>query len=290
LIREEISGIGLPRLTKRPRAVTLFIMLIVADNLNIVNRSIERAVSNRDPEPIREMIRRVVQAGAMAVDVNSGPLPRNPGKQFAFMVETACEATSLPLFLDTGNPVALEAGLAVCRNRAVINGFSLEPFKLEHILPLAEKFEVDIIGYLLRSDGHVPMAEDEMMTVAVTLFEAFVKAGLDPARLIIDPVVAPVTWDGGMGHNRGVISVIRHLPELLGVPVKTIAGLSNLASGPAAMGQKEILECAYLPMLAEAGLDMVLMNLCREKTVQIAGACGMLCGGKVFSWAEIGPT
>jgi hypothetical protein len=35
------------------------------------------------------------------------------------------------LILDTTNPKALEAGLVKSKNKTIINGFSLEPAKLE---------------------------------------------------------------------------------------------------------------------------------------------------------------
>jgi len=35
------------------------------------------------------------------------------------------------------------------KNRVIINGFSLEPLKLERILPLAKEYNVDIVGFLL---------------------------------------------------------------------------------------------------------------------------------------------
>lgn len=77
-------------------------------------------------------------------------------KEMEFMVETVQEVSDLPILIDIANPKALEAGLRVSRNKAIINGFSLEPAKLEPILPLTKKFETDIIGYLLYPNGHVP--------------------------------------------------------------------------------------------------------------------------------------
>ena len=131
----------------------------------------------------------------------------------------------------------------------IINGFSLEPRKLDGVLPLTKQYDADIIGYVLAEDSRVPMDEDEMMSAAVALFEAYTNAGLPPRKLIIDPVVVPVTWPDGLRHNRGVLTLIRRLPDLLGTTVRTIAGLSNLSSGSGPLGRKIALETAYLPML-----------------------------------------
>lgn len=43
--------------------------------------------------------------------------------------------------------------------------------------------------------------------------------------MIIDPVVAPLVWQDGNLQNMEVLEVIRTLPDLLGFPVRTIAGM-----------------------------------------------------------------
>lgn len=261
-------------------------MLIVADNLHIVNPVIADAVSRRDPKPIRELVRRCQKLGAQAIDINSGPLPKDPEGYFSFLVESVQEATHLPLVLDTTNPAALAAGLKICRRPVMVNGFSLEPAKLERILPLAAEYDVDIIGYLLGPGSQVPVEHEALMALAVELYEAFRQTGLSPERLVIDPVIAPLSWDNGIRHNQAVVKVIQSLPDLLGVPVRTIAGISNLASGPIPTARKIELEQVFLPMLAAAGLDMALMNVLHAPTVKTAELCDGLLGDKVFSWQQ----
>lgn len=258
-------------------------MMIVADNLQVINPVIAQAIAGLDPDPIRRMVLQSQEAGAQAIDINSGPLPKSPEKYFTFLVETVQDATTLGLLLDTINPDAMEAGLKACRNRPIINGFSLEPARLERILPLAAAYDADIIGYLLGPDNHVPVEADEMMTVAVELFDAYSKSGLALERLIIDPVIAPVSWDNGIRHNQAVLSLLGSLPDLLGGPVRTIAGISNLASGPMPTRRKIELETAYLPMLAAAGLDMALLNIFHEPTVRTASVCDALLGNKILA-------
>ncbi|MFC1857079.1 dihydropteroate synthase [Thermodesulfobacteriota bacterium] len=262
-------------------------MRIAADNLHVINPAVAEALAGCAPEPIQDLVRRCEQAGAQAIDINSGPLKREPQKHFGFLVEAVQAITDLPLMLDTTNAEALEAGLRVCRKKAIINGFSLEPVKLAHILPLAKQYDVEIIGYLLDPQGQVPIEEEDMMALAVALFEAYTKAGLDASRLIIDPIVAPLAWDNGRRHNRSVLSLVRNLADLLDAPVRTIAGLSNLATGAMPVNRKISLEQAYLPMLAAAGLDMVLLNVFHRPTMQMARTCDALLGDTIFTWVEI---
>ncbi len=259
-------------------------MMIVADNLHVVNPEVAKAVADLDPGPIRRLVLDCREAGAQAIDINSGPLPRSPEKHFSFLVETVQDAAPLPLLLDTTNPAAMEAGLRSCRRRPIINGFSLEPSKLQKILPLAIAYDADIIGYLLDADSRVPIEADEMMALAVELFDASTRSGLSAERLIIDPVIAPVSWDNGIRHNQAVLSLLRSLPDLLGGPVRSIAGVSNLATGPMPISRKIELERTYLPMLAAAGLDMALMNVFHKPSVQTLKTCGALLGNTIFAW------
>ncbi len=263
-------------------------MILAADNLQITNPHIEKAVQDRDPEPVREMVLRCEAAGADTIDINSGPLSREPELKMDFLVNTVQEVSGLPIILDTANPRALEAGLKANRKKAVINGFSLAPEKLADILPLAKKYKAEIIGYLLFPNGHVPQDGQERLNIAVELLNRCSKAGIDPNHLIIDPVLVPISWNSGNFQAMEVLSVIKVLPELLGFDVRTIIGLSNLTTGGGVdMKKKLLLERTYLSMLASSGLSIVLLNILHAQTVGTARACRALTDGKIFAWEEL---
>ncbi len=262
-------------------------MIIVADNLQITHPAIDRVVREMEPAPIQDLVRRCEAAGAQAIDINSGPLTKDPEPKMTFLVETVQAVTDLPIFIDTANPRAMAAGLAANRKTAIINGFSLESVKLAEILPLAREYDVDIVGYLLYENGHVPPDADGRLGVAVEVFEAAQTAGVEPDRLIIDPIVAPVVWADGTAQNRDILAVLRQLPDLLGFPVRTMAGLSNLTTGGGPTDKKRLLERTYLPMLAAAGLTYALLNVFHGGTVGTAGACDALMNEGIFSWGEL---
>jgi 5-methyltetrahydrofolate corrinoid/iron sulfur protein methyltransferase len=262
-------------------------MILVADNLQITNSKIEKALKELDPDPILEMVKRCEKAGADSLDINSGPLGRDAEKKMTFLVEAVQDASNLPILIDTANPLAMEAGLKASKAKTIINGFSLEPEKLETILPLAKKYETDIIGFLLYPNSHVPPDGTERLNIAVELLENILNAGIERERLIIDPVVAPVVWQNGRLQDMEILHVIRMLPELLDFPVRTIAGLSNLTTGPGNMEKKLFIERSYLPMLASSGLDMALLNIFHKETIRVAKACNLLMDKKVFSLEEV---
>lgn len=259
-------------------------MIVVADNLRITIPAVRRAIDRQNPEPLQQLAAACRDAGAQAIDVNSGPLSRRPQEKMSFLVRSVQESVDLPLALDTTNPDAMAAGLQACQGRAIINGISLEPEKLKRLLPLAQATEADVIGYLLRADGHVPADAGGRMEAAVQLFAECQNAGIPAERLIIDPIVAPLAWQDGNRQNMAVLEVIRTLPDLLGVPVRTIAGLSNLTTGAPDDRSRRRHQAAFLPMMAAAGLDMILMNVLDPVLMQTASACSRIADESVFTW------
>jgi 5-methyltetrahydrofolate corrinoid/iron sulfur protein methyltransferase len=262
-------------------------MRLIADNLRITQKFIEIAEAEKDSLPLQSMAKRCEMAGADGIDIKSGPLYRNPESRMAFMVEAVQKVTDLPLILDTSNPKALKAGLLACKTPVTLNGISLEPSKLEHILPLAVAFQTEIVCYLLYPNGHVPPDSTERLSVAVSLYQKCMDAGVEPDRVIIDPVVVPLSWQDGLFQAREVLTVIKTLPELLGFPVRTIAGLSNLTAGAKNPIKKHLAQQTYLPMLAASGLSIILMNVLNAESVRVARMCRLFSQESIFTWEMV---
>lgn len=262
-------------------------MRLIADNLRITQQAIEIAEAEKDSLSLQLMAKRCETAGADGIDINSGPLYRNPESRMAFMVEAVQEVTGLPLILDTSNPKALKAGLLACKTHVTLNGLSLEPSKLEHILPLAVAYQTDIVCYLLYPNGHVPPDSTERLNVAISLYQKCMDAGVEADRVIIDPVVVPLSWQDGLFQAREVLTVIETLPELLGFPVRTIAGLSNLTAGAKNPIKKHLAQQTYLPMLAASGLSMILMNVFNAESVRVARMCSLFSQESIFTWEMV---
>ena len=263
-------------------------MLLVADNLQMTQPALARELAVRDAAALGARIKALVAAGAEAIDINTGPLGRRAEEELVFCLETAAAATDRPLIIDALNPTAIRAALSRdAANRIIINGFSLEPARLANILPLAVEFNVEIIGYLLDERSQVPSGVEEKLGVALALYEQAVTAGLRPEQLVIDPVVAPLSWQDAGAHNRALLQVLQRLPDMLGFDVKTAASLSNLTTGPTARRHKEKLEQAFVPMLLAHGLSMLLVNMNHKRSVSMVRACRWILDEGVFSWQQV---
>lgn len=260
------------------------LMKLIADNIQVTLYTLQKAIDSLDPLPIQKLVKEAEAQGAEAIDINSGPLSCNGEEKMVFLVNAVQEVSDLPILLDTVNSRAIKAGLLANRKTAIINGFSLEPEKLNNILPLAKEFDVDIIGYLLYPNGHVPSDCESRLSIAVDLYNVFLKHGPEKEHLIIDPVLVPLMWQNGNQHSQAVLTVIQTLPDLLGFPVRTIAALSNLTTGNTSRINKILLERTYLPMLAAGGLSMLMLNIFHAETLQTARICKSLTNKEVFAW------
>ena len=262
-------------------------MILTADNIRITNSIIQRAVSNTDAVSIQEMAAKLETSGANWIDINTGPLKSRPEEKMEFLVRSIQDVTDLPIILDTINPSAIREGLSVNKNRAIINGFSLERDKLNKILPIAAEFNADIIGYLLDSKGLPPFDTQDRLNIALELYQECRKSDVSEKKLIIDPVIAPLLWNDGAKRNMELLNIIRMLPDMLGFPVKTIAGLSNLTSGIKDMEKRIILQKAYLSMLSASGLSIVLMDILSKPLVDMAKTCNLITSERPLSIMEL---
>lgn len=262
-------------------------MKIISDNLRITLPSISQAVKEKNPDPIEKLVKKCADLHPWAIDVNTGPLGRHFEADMVFIMDAVQNVTDLPLLIDTTNAEAMRVAVDHSKNPLILNGVSLEKQKLEQILPLAKEADVDIVGFLLYPDSRVPQDEAGRFQIAVELCEMVRAAGISQDRLIIDPVVPPLVWNNGIEQARAVLDVIRMLPELLGFDVRTIAGLSNLATGAAKQAGKGRVEQSYATLLAGAGLTYLLMDVLNDSIRNAAVTADLLLEQEIFSWAML---
>ncbi len=261
---------------------------LIADNLRITKPAVRKALELRDPSFITELVQKCEHQGAWAIDVNTGPLGKQAEQGMRFFMDAVQKATDLVLLIDTANPDAMRAGLeAATKNRVIINGFSLEPVKISRMLPLAREFNTDIVGFLLFPDSRVPKNFSQRCEIALELLEKAESNGVAKEKIIIDPVTPPLAWEDGIVQAREVLGFIRALPELAGFPVRTIAGISNLATRAENKEARRLVTRAYLAMLAEAGLTHALMDIFDDDLVKMAKAAGILAQESLFSWTML---
>lgn len=227
---------------------------IVAERINCSRPTIKKATEQRDAAFIREQVCRQEAAGASYIDVNAGAQPDTELDDMVWLLEQVLAATTLPIALDSANPRVLQAGLVALDGRAgMINSISLDPMRLEKLLPLANQYHTTVIGLCL-GPGRLPNTAEERYTLAGKLIAQTRDAGICDDRLYIDPLVCCVGAESEQGLE--FLQAVRLIHQMYPA-VHICAGISNVSYG---LPHRSLLNRAFLTLAMWAGLDSAILD------------------------------
>ncbi|MBV1896690.1 MAG: methyltetrahydrofolate cobalamin methyltransferase [Rhodobacteraceae bacterium] len=200
-----------------------------------------------------------VAAGATVLDINAGVVYNsnpNPNEtEPPLMVEILKLVQGLvdvPLCIDSSVPAALEAGLAACEGRPLLNSVTGEEDRLELILPLVKKYNVPVVA-ISNDDTGISEDPDVRFAVAKKIVERAADFGIPANDIVVDPLVMPIGAMGTAGLQ--VFTLVRRLRDELGV--NTTCGASNISFG---LPNRHGINNAFLPMAMGAGMTSAIMN------------------------------
>jgi cobalamin-dependent methionine synthase I len=202
-------------------------MFIVGERINASRKMIKPAIENQDAGFIVKEASDQAGAGADMVDVNAGVFVNKEVEYLPWLVETIQAKVDVRLCLDSPDPKAIEAALAVHKGQAMINSISLEKERFETLLPLIGKYKAKVVA-LCMTDTGMPKTAEERFDIASELIEKLTKAGVPLDDIYVDPLVMAVSTDSSFGIEfLGAVKLI-----MTGHPgVHTICGLSNISFG-----------------------------------------------------------
>ena len=240
-------------------------MILVGENINIISKTIGPALKDRNPEPIKKMAKAEAAAGIDYLDLNIGPARKAGDELMSWLVDTVQTVSDKLLCLDTTNPVATEAGLKACKSRALINSVSLQPERLEKVLPMAKHYDADMIGLLWGVDG-MPRDANERCMLAVDLVYQANQLGIPNENIWIDPIATPVSVE--INQLKACLEFMSMLSEIA-PGCKSIVGLSNVSNGvPSHL--RPYLNRTYLAMLMKYGIYSAIVDAFDEELVRLA--------------------
>jgi len=256
-------------------------MFIIGEKINVMSKTIGPAMKERNAEPIIALAKEQLAAGANFLDVNIGPATRDGDAMMAWLVETIQGATNdAPLCLDTSNPSAMEAGLAVHKGKAIINSTSGAQERLDAMVPLAAKYNAMIIGLCTVEKG-IPRDANARMAVAVDIMGACMVHGVPIDDLILDPLVMPICVPGAQNQANEVFESIRMFQQLNDPPPKTTLGLSNISNG-VPPETKPLVDRTFLAMLAACGLWSAIADPLDRELMETVKSVGILQDATVY--------
>jgi 5-methyltetrahydrofolate corrinoid/iron sulfur protein methyltransferase len=240
-------------------------MILIGENLNIMSQTLGPAMKEKKPGPIQEMAKAETEANVDYIDLNIGPARKAGDEMMAWVVTTAQAVTNKPLSLDTTNPVAMEAGLKLVKNRALINSISLQPDRLEKELPLVTKYNASMIGLLWGVEG-MPRDANERAMLAVDLVYKANEAGIASKDIWIDPILTPVS--GEINQLKACFEFMAMLKEIA-PDCKSTVGLSNVSNGTPT-NLRPYLNRTCMIMLMRHGLYSAIVDAFDSELISIA--------------------
>jgi len=238
-------------------------MILIAESINIMSKTIGPAMRERNPQPIQGLAKAQVEAGADYLDLNIGPGRKAGDELMEWMVNTVEEVTDTSLSLDTTNPVAMEAGLKACHSKALIN--SIAPARFAEELPMVKKYNADMIGLLWGLDG-MPRDANERAMIAVDLIYQANELGIPNESIWIDPIASPVSVE--INQVKSCLEFMSMLAEIA-PGCKSTVGLSNISNGTP-QDLRPYLNRTYLIMLMKYGLYSAIVDIFDTELVKIA--------------------
>lgn len=228
-------------------------MILIGELLNASRKVIKKAIEERDTEAISQVASDQAEAGADYIDVNAGIFVNNEAECLAWLVQTVQEATDTPCAIDSPDPRAIEAALAVHRGIPMINSISMEKERYETLMPIIAGTGMKVIA-LCMSDKGMPQTVDDRMSIAHDLVNGLVKNNIPLDNIFVDPLVQPVSVNTLFGMEF-ILSIERIMTEFPGI--HTACGLSNISYG---LPARKFMNRTFMTMAIARGLDGAIIN------------------------------
>lgn len=205
-------------------------MKLIGENLNIMSTKYGKALKERDAKPLQELAIQQAEAGMDWIDLNIGPAGKIGQELMSWLVPVVHEVVDLPLALDTSNIKAIEAGLkAHKKGRPLINSIMVRPERMEALLPLAAKYDADMVALLWGPEG-MPRDENERGALCSEIvYKAMGEFNIPAERILVDPIQTPVSVQ--QIQIMSCLEFMKMFQDIAPGCGSTI-GLSNVSNGP----------------------------------------------------------
>ncbi|MBE0586367.1 MAG: dihydropteroate synthase [Desulfofustis sp.] len=234
-------------------------MILFGESLNVISKKIGTAFKERDAKPIQEEALEQKKLGMDYIDINLGPAKKDGHELMPWVCQVVQEVVpDLPLLLDTSNIAAIEEGLKVLKpvgKPHIVNSIMARAERYEVMLPMAAKYEADIVALLWGPDG-LPRDENERAALCVELLYAANEAGIPNEKIWVDGIVTPVNI-----QQAQCVSLLNFqmMLEDIAPGAMSTCGLSNISNGPPVQ-LRPILNTTYMVMLERYGMKAVISD------------------------------
>jgi len=228
-------------------------MLIIAERINSSRKPIARAIEEHDITFIQNEAKLQAEAGGDYIDVNAGTFVGQEAEYLKWIIEVVQEVTDKPLSIDTPDPETIRTVLPLLEKPPMINSITLEPARLERILPLVIEKKAKVIG-LCQSENKMAESIEEKIGMAAELVEKVTSAGVSIDNLYIDPLIYPLS-----ANQQSAVYAITAIKKIMEdhPGVHTTCGLTNVSYG---LPERKLVNRTFLVTAIAYGLDSAILD------------------------------
>jgi 5-methyltetrahydrofolate--homocysteine methyltransferase len=227
--------------------------IVIGEKINPTGRKkLAEALQAGNFDYVRELAIKQVEAGADVLDINVGVPGMDEVALMPQVVKAVIEIVDVPLCLDSANPQALAAGLAVFPGRALVNSVNGEERMLTSVLPIVKEFDAAVIG-LTMDDTGIANDPEVRVSIADKILNRAAQLGIAADRVVIDPLVMAV---GAESRAASItLRTIEMVRQAFGVNLNL--GASNVSFG---LPDRHTLNQVFLAMAIGAGATCAITD------------------------------
>ena len=257
--------------------------VVIGERLSTTAPIINKAFTERDPEPILARAKQQLDAGATYLDVNIGPAESDGHELMPWVVKLLQENfDNVPLALDTANKRAIEAGIAVynrAKGKPIVN--SADAAGRSEYLDLAAANDAICIA-LCNGEG-IAKDNDERMGYCQQLLERGMEHGMEADDIWFDPLFLVVK--GMQDKQMDILECIKMFSDM---GLNSTGGLSNNSNGmPKHI--RPIMDATLVAMCMMQGLTSAIVNPNDLRLMETIKSCDVFKGNTLYadSYLEI---
>ena len=229
------------------------------------SRAFRDALLAEDWQTCMEIARDQIRDGAHVLDLSVDYVGRDGAKDMHELATRIATTSTLPIMLDSTEPLVIKAGLEALGGRCIINSVNFEDgdgptSRYSRIMPLVQEHGASVVALTIDEEGQARDAEWKLRVARRLISDLTNKWGLQVGDILIDCLTFPIAT-GQEETRRDAIETINAIRQLkVEYPeVQTTLGVSNVSFGlnPAA---RVVLNSVFLHEAVVAGLDSAIVH------------------------------
>ena len=243
---------------------------IIGERINPSRRpDLAGELHNKKTKLIRAEAKQQARAGADLIDINVSTPGIDEPEAMKRAVSAVEQSVKVPVVIDSGEALALEAGLKEYCGKAVINSVTGERKRMGQILPLAKKYGAAVIALTLDETG-IPMTVNKRVQIARRIIKQAQRYGIHREDILIDFL----TLTAG-AQPKSTPVTLRCLAIARKRGWQTVLGVSNISFG---LPDRQSINSAFLTLASHKGLSAAIINPQNIRVKETIRAYNLLFG------------